>query len=591
MKSSREKMSILNRKTSGGAMVFVIIALAVMALVGASFLKDSWKRAAFGTINNRKDLLDREGFADADYIREQITRKLDQETLPNPTFPQADTTSHPQIDDASAFASNIANWVSNYNNTHQAQQTTLSLECIGQGYGNLREPCTLRRARDPKIFNMTLSKFVPEQNVYLKISQEFVVKRQKINDYAYLITNSHNDVRLGAVSFSQPIGIFFSQDAPNQSIVFSSTTSPGTQIQFLSTNLPAQESLQQVSGAIFTVSSAEWGASAEGFVSAIDRQFEILKAEATTINHVNDQGNTPQRQAVIDACTVARQNNGNTGSCSYETIGRIRYEIPNSNTINLVETYGWILRDAQGVPIQSGNNSDTAFMPYSQIPGAIYYLPGEAWIMGDLSSPRTDAVTLSQRQTLMADSFKLKNSILSNADTKINSAIFAKGNITLSDANELTQAFILRNTGSKTLREVKQAQVNYTNSTESATFQVSLVPGGNGSIIIPPAFYDSNSEFGNNPITLGKMSIRGMIISGEPIISSASYEINWWSPLARAGFTRLDMSAEGLQYPPPGMNFAVNSTLISLTTSSTMARTPMDEAIRVVSRQQTLPGN
>lgn len=592
----------------GSAMVMALIAISILAMIAAAYMKRAtiFNRATY--LTDHRYLLQRTLVSEADRIRDMITQRVNEIALPNAIAPDVDLATT-DANNTLAFANFVRDFERTYNESsqHTTHNRTLSIECVSQMTMGLTrmEGCTKFRKYDPKFFRMRLSQYIPEEQMLLNLDQEFSIKRTTLNDYAYLLTGATQDVRLGEVKFTEPVGIFFDPSVVTSvnGIIFSSESGNGTEIlKVLITNLGSAQSpgdsqryLIQNARAKFTLASILFGESPAQFLDAINQQFDRLRLHPGTINAVDpNTGRTPGEAKVYQVCENLQASDASK-RCEISRIGSPRYEIDASGNLEVIDLWGWtLLNNADGSVIVAGTNSHTdpsigngpfSDLIYSgpQIPGRIYYLPGTAWVRGSSETPLQAESPLYERQTFMADQFIIKNSLVSN-DSRKNTALFAHGDISLSmESEDPDLAFIFNVNGSpKTLDQLKRVQMNYGNSTTSVKLHASIVPGSSGSFSIPTAFMDGNIWYGGNPRTLGKMESRGLIVSKTQTITSVLQFIVNQGAYRPSGFTSLTMSAQGLEYPPPGMNFAINSNLQSLLNASTFNATDIGEALKSV---------
>ncbi len=627
----------MKKDRTGSALILTLISLAILAFVGASFIKNSNLNVGLTSVDSKNTLQRIEADAEIARVRQMLMKNLDDYTQPNALTIDVDVETIPFVNDPTKFAEYIQEFETAYNNTHAGK---VSIKCVRQGDSGTgtEEFCTRKRSHDPKIFSISYQKLDPERGVLSTIKQESFIQRAQINDFSYLITNAKGDIRLGKANFSAAVGIFV-----DSSLIVSGVpvgfngiyfTSPqGTNFtRGLSTNIPDERYLIQEPGAVFTLNDATFGDNdtVRDVVNKSACQFYSMShSSALTINPIDTTTQrTAKEQAAWTACETQQAGNPDL-VCDVSQLGKSSYEITNDGRIRLNEVWQWTLTNTTTNVIEKagtyGASDGAGFTDFVSLSaGKAYYLPGEVSV-GAPFTPLTSAVPwesnsdltsqkeshLSERVTLMAGGdMIIRNSIRGSGDPVKNSALFAQGNIKLSDRKEQNQAFVFslrsdallvsgnyqRINGSGgtayTLQQIKKATTNYTSSTISAYIEASIFPtatsttncmasGSIGSFIVPGVFYDVNSENGSNPRTLGKLFINGMVITAEPTYTSQKHTINTWE-IASAGFTDLEMRADNLQSPPPGMNFSVNSNLKESIGSSSTFSLSMKEALSSV---------
>ncbi|MDB5038322.1 MAG: hypothetical protein JWQ35_1850 [Bacteriovoracaceae bacterium] len=602
-------MRAARRSDEGFALLFAIILIVVMAIAGGYFLKRSDQFRELQLLSQQKNFQTVQLLSEANLFARgsssdqllSFGSQLDAYEIPNNAQPlQFDAslivTGDPHTDINAWLATNI---VGVYNNQPENKEKgkSLSLLClyeIDPDTGLRYKPCTSNRLHDPKVFQFTLSQVDPARKILSRVTEQLQFARSSINEYSYIVTNSHQDVHLGRITFESPVVINFAQPHAVNGIVFQSTTPPGTVFNStLFTNLSNATQLNYKSGAQAIVNKVAFENSyqaavqtAVGFVSLIQNAYTGMSNQVTTINHLSG-GVTPPEASMLAYC-LGLPNSTTASLCTTKVIWS-SFDFNGSN-LTLVET---VEASYNGVPLGTNDPSrpdyvhtGTNIVSSGPQTDGVYFLPGPAnqnktYIREWNGVTLGKQITLQASMTLMSVSLAVQSSMVkSSPDSNKNSALFGQNLISIGDPSDPTKDVMLDDgSGSGiTLAAQKATQQSLPDAQKSFTLQTTIVPSGTSNFTIPPIFYDSN---GGTPITLGTLVLEGLIVTGDPFVTTQSWSDTNYNTYY-SGFTTVNMTQGKtlVSHPPPGINFKVSLGLDVSMTHISASSSPIEDAIK-----------
>jgi len=600
------KRTTAHRKTSGFALLLVLLAILIFTGMAAAYFKSSLRFEADTEAESLRRIMIARARSGVDSVRTQVLQ-LFQNNLPTGTGQSLVFSSTSSTAVANRNSDLLVNSIAIANMNVPPPSESYDVSCYQEGRPPaISSHCTTSNTTWPKFLKITYRAFDIGRGVLVVDKETLEVTPATLNQFAYLVLAADPTIPtiFDGVVFTGNMGIFFDftkgGSASTTHMRFTGN-SPTVFTGLLVTNLTSQSNLTVDSGSPNPDFQKGVAFNHAGLQASTNQTFGGLSAAVTTAKL------PPSTTAVNGSPFIV--NGVNIGTINVDTsLGAAKACEPSCATYtsqiylgsttagaNADPTAPCSLKIAETANWDDGTKTTVTGTVNTTVTNRAFYIRGSArtvgYLHGDGTTNSVHSSTVCQNNTFMAQKdITIGSSILKanayNNDVSANIALMPGQNVNVDSSTYLKTGLTIAAT--KTAAASLFGGDDLHNPYSSLQIYAAVVPNFtdpySGNFNIDSTIYNGTASA--SAVALGELDINGMLVSNNFANSKTVFAVNAANKNCLAvdtvdGFCKVNIitNPQLVVASPPGIGFNTNLGYVATVTSESYSDTSLSEAI------------